>query len=284
MEIAVTGRLADISRGLQSRLRKFFDTTLEANATPLEICQAVLDDVERHVQPVGRGRRVFPYTTLRVQVLHPAGDPIPIESTFDNFEARVRERLSELRCEAPPALEVSISCVAAAPPEWGERQLFAVAYTREAAARVVAARAVGATPPLLHVTVLSGATSEAAYTFSDPAVSIGRSSDPTDEHGRVRRNRVAFLDTVDGITETVGRAHARVRFDSTTGDYRIYDEGSSNGTAIIRNGSAIAVPPRDPRGVRVRSGDELRIGRAALRVDIGARDARDPEDSHGDAE
>ena len=49
---------------LQSRLKKFFDTTLDAAATPLEIGQAVLDDVERRVEPVGRGRRVFPYTRL----------------------------------------------------------------------------------------------------------------------------------------------------------------------------------------------------------------------------
>jgi hypothetical protein len=284
MEIAVTGRLADISRDLQSRLRKFFDTTLEPNATPLEICQAVLDDVERHVQPVGRGRRVFPYTRLLVQVLRQGADPVPLESTFENFEGRVRERLSELRCEAPRSLDVHVTCLSSAPSEWDARQLFSVAYEKAAAPSIAPTRTTSPSQPPVHVTVLSGATSEPAYTFSDPAVSIGRSSDPTDEHGRVRRNRVAFLDTVDGITETVGRAHARLRFDSATGDYRLYDEGSSNGTAIIRNGSAISVPPRDPRGVKVRSGDELRIGRAALRVEIGSPDAPDPEDPSGDAE
>jgi FHA domain-containing protein len=275
-EIAVTGRLAEISRDLQSRLRKFFDTTLEANATPLEICQAVLDDVERHVQPVGRGRRVFPYTRLLIQVLQPGADPVPLESAFEGFETRVRERLAELRCEAPRSLDLAVACETAAPSGWSAGQLFAVAYLKEAAAPVLPApRPVVLTQPALRVTVLSGATSEPAYTFNDPTVSIGRSSDPTDEHGRVRRNRVAFLDIVDGVTETVGRAHARLRFDDATGGYRIYDEGSSNGTAIIRDGSAIAVPPRDPRGVRVRSGDELRVGRAALRVDIGTQDARE---------
>ncbi len=33
-----------------------------------EIAQAVLDDVERQVQPVGRGRRVFPWAALTVRV------------------------------------------------------------------------------------------------------------------------------------------------------------------------------------------------------------------------
>jgi pSer/pThr/pTyr-binding forkhead associated (FHA) protein len=99
-------------------------------------------------------------------------------------------------------------------------------------------------------------------------VSIGRTADPTDDLGRVRRNRIAFMDTVDGVTETVGRAHARLRFDPETGDYRLYDEGSSNGTSIHRDGDVIVVPRRDPRGVRVRSGDEIQVGRAAVRVVI----------------
>ena len=77
------------------------------------------------------------------------------------------------------------------------------------------------------------------------------------------------IDTVDGITETVGRAHARLRFDAATGDYRLFDEGSSNGTSVVRDGDVIVVHRRDPRGVRVRSGDEIQVGRALLRITIG---------------
>jgi len=73
---------------------------------------------------------------------------------------------------------------------------------------------------------------------------------------------------VDGVTETVGRAHARLRFDRACGAYRLYDEGSSNGTAILRDGDVITVARRDPRGVRVRTGDEIQVGRALLRIDI----------------
>ena len=38
--------------------------------------------------------------------------------------------------------------------------------------------------------------------------------------------------------------------------------------AVLRGGEEIAVHRRDPRGVRVRSGDEIRLGRALLRVDF----------------
>jgi hypothetical protein len=99
-------------------------------------------------------------------------------------------------------------------------------------------------------------------------ISIGRTAEPIDASGRIRRNHVAFLDEIDGTTETVGRAHAHLRFDATAAECRLFDEGSSNGTSIIRGGSAIQVPARDPRGVRIQSGDEIQLGRALIRVSI----------------
>jgi hypothetical protein len=86
--------------------------------------------------------------------------------------------------------------------------------------------------------------------------------------GRVRFNHVAFEDTRDGVTETVGRAHARLQLDRASGRYHLFNEGSSNPTSIIRGGRMIRVAPRDPRGVRVQSGDQLQLGRAVLRVTI----------------
>ena len=82
----------DIGKDLQARLQNFFDTPLDAAATPLEICQAVLDDVERHVQPVGRGRRVFPYTRIAIRVRQAQPDRAP-----------TRIRLRSLRPQDPRA-------------------------------------------------------------------------------------------------------------------------------------------------------------------------------------
>ena len=36
----------------------------------------------------------------------------------------------------------------------------------------------------------------------------------------------------------------------------------------LRDGEMIVVHARDPRGVRVRSGDEIHLGRAVLRIEI----------------
>jgi hypothetical protein len=262
----VTRRLSHIGKELQSRIKVFFDSSPGLDATPLEICQSVLEDVERKVQPVGRGRRIFPYNQITVRLKQAETDRPGLEAAFNGMEAKVRERLGELQCEAPTAIDVRVSFVKKTPAGWTSDQQFSVDYNSETEAAVEP----GEKPPRppLHITIVRGAATEEAYTFTEPNISIGRTADPTDGLGRVRHNRVAFLDTVDGITETVGRAHARLRLEPKTGEYSIFDEGSSNGTSIIRDGATILVPPRDPRGVRVQSGDEIQVGRAVIRVSI----------------
>jgi len=267
-------RLTGLGRDLRGRLRKFFDTPLGRDATPLEIGQAVLDEVEQRIEPVGRGRRVFPYAGLRVRVLAAEDARVPLEATFAGFGARVGERLAELRCDAPRGIAVELTCVTEAPASWAAGQVYEVIYVRDAAADAAGADVVATprvtTPPALRVTVLKGVAVAPTFEFREPTVSIGRTADPTDDLGRVRRNRIAFADVADGVTETVGRAHARLRFDAATGDYRLFDEGSSNGTAVVRDGDVILVPRRDPRGVRVWSGDEIQVGRAVLRIEFDA--------------
>ena len=97
---------------------------------------------------------------------------------------------------------------------------------------------------------------------------VGRGVEPVDHAGRVRRNHVAFVEEADEVAETVGRAHARFRWNAAAGEYRVFDEGSSNGTYVLRGGASIRVPARDPRGVRVRSGDEIQFGRARVRIKV----------------
>ena len=265
-------RLAGFGKDLHTRLRTFFDTPLDATATPLEILQAVLDQVELQVQPVARGRRVFPFVGLVIRVrTNPAASAAMI-AAFEDFGTRVRERLLEVRCEAPRRLDVDLECLDEAPASWPETRVFDVRYVADepppARGGTPAAAATVPAPPVIHVTVIAGTAMESSWRFSEGTVSIGRSADPADELGHHRRNRIAFVDVVDGINETVGRAHARLHCDAAAGEVRLFDEGSRNGTSILRDGEVIAVHRRDPRGVRVRSGDEIRLGRALLRVEI----------------
>jgi FHA domain len=260
----VTGRLSQIGRQW-SRLREFFEGPPGLDAPPLEICCAVLDDLERRVQPVGEGRRVFPYNRVVIRVVPVSADRPALQAAFDGLGARLRRRLEELRCEVPDAIEVNTVFVNEPADQWPDGRVFSIECERD---RAFTVERPGLGRSALHISVVNGAATEAAYRFHSASICVGRTAEATDGAGRVRRNDVAFLDSVDGVTETVGRAHARFRLDERTGEYRLHDEGSRNGTWIVRHGTTIAVPPRDPCGVRVESGDEVRLGRALIRVSI----------------
>jgi len=261
----VTARLVDIGKELQTRLRRFFDAPPESDASPLEICQAVLEEIEQKVQPLGRGRRVFPYRRIRIRICSSGVDRPAIEAACADLDRRIEERLTELRCDTQPSLDVEVAALDAAPADWPPERRFAIDYHRDGETRTATLQS----PPQLHVVVVKGAATERTFTFTESTVAIGRTGEPTDDLGRMRRNRVAFTDVRDGITETVGRAHARLRFDAASSSYLLFDDGSSNGTAIVRDGTTIPVPRLDPRGVRVRSGDEIQVGRAVMRIEIG---------------
>jgi hypothetical protein len=274
-------RIVELGKQLQSRIKDFFDAPIDAASTPLEIVRAVLEELELKVQPVGRGRRVFPYNRITVRVGPTAADRPALLAALETVDARLRERLTELQCPEPAGLTVRVALVKKTPAEWQAGRLFAIDYAAEAVAPAAPAPAtVQATMPVsrdekpacrpVRIAIVKGAAGSDEFTFQQPVIAIGRTPEPTDDHGRVRRNDIAFLDVTDGITETVGRAHARIQFDPATAEYRIFNDGSSNPTFIVRSGTTIQVAPRDPRGVRLRSGDEIHLGRAAMQLTLDA--------------
>lgn len=259
----MTTRFADAGRKLQARVRNFFDPPLDGDATPLEILHGVLDDLERRIQPVGRGRRIFPCGRVRVRLGPAAAGRDALQAVFDTLRPRFLERLAELGCEPPDPLDVQVILLDRRPPEWPDAQPFAIECGRAGPETPAPPASSGA----LAITVLKGAATRDRYTFDQPVIRIGRTAEPADDRGRVRRNDVVFLEAVDGTTETVGRAHARLAREPGAREYRIYNESISNPTCVRRDGEAIPVAPRDPRGVRIRPGDEILLGRAVLMIE-----------------
>ena len=259
-------RLWHIGRDLQSRLKVFFDNPLSPDATPLELLHATLEQLEAKIQPAGRGRRIFPYDRIGIRITQPGADPVALQAIFGQLETRLRERLQELRCDAPEIIDASISI--SDTPDESEQPVLSIECSASEREHDEPAAVANGYPPL-RITVVKGQCTEPEYVFEEPVVAIGRTAEPADAFGQVRHNHVAFVEERDGINETVGRAHARLQFDRESGHYHLYNEGSSNPTSIIRSGRTIRVPPRDPRGVRVQSGDQLQLGRALLRVTIG---------------
>ena len=104
----MSARLRTIGRDLQSKLKDFFENPLEAGATPLELLQAALEDLERRVQPAGRGRRTFPYDRVVVHITQPGADEAAVMAVFRDLGTRLRDRLAELKCEAPATIDTSV--------------------------------------------------------------------------------------------------------------------------------------------------------------------------------
>lgn len=260
----VADRLWSFGERAQRRVRQFFDAPIGPDARPLEIRRAMLDDVERQVTPVGGGRRVFPYARVIGCVVQTSAGREACEATFADFEAQVRARLEEVRCDPPRQLDVRVVVLRESPPGWQTGRVFAIDYRKASDVAPMA----NARParPVLQIAVIAGAASQNIYTIDAATILVGRGAEQVDASGSMRRNHIVFLETSDGVTETVGRAHARLTWDGTSGTYRLFDEGSSNGTHVVRNGATIRVPPRDPRGVRVRRGDEVQFGRAVVRL------------------
>lgn len=259
----MSGSLRDLVRTVNARVRNFFDAPPPPDAAPLELLEAALDELERKVQPSGRGARVFPYTRIVVHVAQPAGDRAAIEAVFSGLDARLRERLAEIRCDIPSAL-VTSTIVADSAVEGMPLVRVECSTNGDSASR-------SAMVPLpeLQVAVVKGQCDRAEYTFSGGVIPIGRGIEPSDAFGRVRHNEITFVDEIrDGITETVARAHARVEFDPVLAAYVVFNESGSNPTFVVRNGRSLPINPRDPRGVRLESGDRLHIGRAVLKMSV----------------
>ena len=145
------------------------------------------------------------------------------------------------------------------------RQLQANAEHECAAPLVIATAPLGAaTRPPLTVTVIQGSTCQPEYRFDQDCINIGRGREVLSKsHGVLRVNDIVFGDD----EKTVGREHASLRLYARSGRYGLYDDRSGDcGTRLFRDGVSILVTRA---GNDVRSGDEIHLGVARLKIGIG---------------
>jgi hypothetical protein len=253
---------------------------------PMEIRRAILDEVESRIVLAGGGKRVFPFNRLRVFLLAPGPrERIELEAVVRDvwdLAAEIRERLAERGCPVPPDLTVDVEVTEQGGPEYGDRR-YRIDFERAERASVPAAPpaapagagtvavhipSLAGGRPTLELTVLKGAATRKVYSFPAGRLYVGRLEEILDEEGRVRRrNDVAFLEEGD-VNQTVSREHARILFDEAAGEIRLRAEPGASSTRILREGRTVDVSARDPRGVRLQSGDELHFGRACVKVAI----------------
>ncbi len=243
--------------------------------SPLEIRRAILDDVDARVIAVGEGKRIFPNNLLRIHLLvADAEERVRFEAVVRegwNLKREISERLADRGCPLPAGFDVEVAFDEEAHPRFADRRFYVEYLNREAPAEepVKPAARAGGLPdsrPILELTVLKGTATQRVYEIEGSRAFLGRLEEVVDPDGRVRRrNDVAFLE-VGEINSTVSREHARIAWDAESGGYWLRAEQNASGTRIYRGGSTIDVSSHDRRGVRLQPGDEILLGRAAVKV------------------
>ncbi|MEO8256326.1 MAG: FHA domain-containing protein [Acidobacteriota bacterium] len=262
------------ARRLESKIARALDGVAHRAAgtgarEPLAIAHAIVEAIEREVQPAGRGRHVFPFNRLTLSVVAPSDEArARLEAVFDGetpLRDRIVDRLKSAGCDVP-SLTVEVVYVPETGSQWANRD-FHLQFARVTGADE-------ASPPsarsaALELTIVHGSAEQAGYAFTLARVDLGRCAEVRDGRNRlIRTNHVAFADGAGDLNQSVSRRHAHIEYAAGSGHYRVYDDRSAHGTGVLRNGLTITVYPGS-RGVRLESGDEIVLGEARVRVRIG---------------
>ncbi len=229
-----------------------------------EIRIAVLDEVKAKSHRAG-GKHIFPYNLVRV---HLRGVPEEQSAVFAGgfftsfFEDELKAGLTRANYRFPADLAVEVETVPDLPGA-GEHWLRVETGSRPSTTGSAPARRAA------RLVILSGTANQAELVLKKARTNLGRTVDVYRAEGPSRRNDLAFTEETE-INRTVSREHAHIVFYKKTGEYRLVNDrwrqpGSKSacGLWIIRDGLSQEVH-RNPRGVRLRHGDEIHLGRAVV--------------------
>lgn len=264
--------MSEESRDLWTRIREGFrkiSTQWYEGATPIELRRAIQDEVAQDIEPIGGGKKIYPYTRLRIHLLAESPkERAVLEASFsegNDLSEAVLQTLREQNCSVGE-LDIDIRLTNKRTDEFGERRFWLEA-SRPSSTRRRKKSQTAPNSPVARLSVTGGTASQKAYTLDQDRITIGRLEEVTDRYGRLRRrNDIAFTDDETEENSSVSREHARIV--RRKGDFWLVDDRSAAGTRILRQGRTITVSSRDRRGVRLELGDLIYVGRATLRFQI----------------
>lgn len=228
-------------------------------AALVEVIPEVLDDVEEHLEPSGGRGRVFPYQKVLVAFRVALGDRPAARAQLEDLPERIRLRLRSRGCEPAPELEIHCRFVTVTGEDWNDRS-FRIWYRRKRAGEAAPPPPPAVEAPLvpLRLTVVRGRTGDKDRELALSRINLGRLEKVSSASGRARKNHVWFAASED----TVSRAHAHI--ERVGSDYLLFDEGSASGTRVLREGEEIELMPKASRGVRLKDGDRIELGKGCL--------------------
>jgi len=268
--------LRRIEKSLDQRLRSIFAGNQDEPGAreAIELYRDALDQISNRATAGKRGDRIFPFNRITVELaVDNAERKAVLETIFDpgQFGDDVRSTLKEERVTPPDDLTVFVHY-----PENAlvEMRVLCERDKTEPAPAAPVPPPTAAVVPLLPARLLTvtGVSSASEFYLDRPRINLGREAEITDSLGRaIRRNELCFPEAAHEANASVSRAHAHLRFDPASNEWRIFDDGSSIGTTLFREGRRIDVPAHAGRGVALRHGDEIYLGQVRLQFETGAR-------------
>jgi hypothetical protein len=240
----------DLERVIDEKLRGLFPVQ---KRELIEIQHAILEEIADRAQSLPRARRVLAANQITVMLPVPEEDRrtafrlVFVEG--DALEHDLKAHLRRENIEFPADLKVSVELIDEPVPDLAGKGFHIVLANREAAPKQ------------------ESVTSTASFTLPDGStlevnkarIHIGRTPEVMDDRRRlVRRNDVVIDEN------TVSRAHAHLEYDSKSGAFRLFDDGSSYGTSVIHRGRLVEVPKAGARGQKLSNGDEIYIGQTKI--------------------
>ena len=259
-------RVEKLEQRIDQKLRHLLRSSpVDQPREPIELYRAILEEITSRVDAVSRGRRKFAYAlvTVRVLLTNPERRP-SYELAFTEADPLTRDlksRVEESQVDYPARLKVDVVLVDTPPAEVGVRE-FEISYSNPPAA------APGDAIVPIRLTILAGNAEQQEYEFARQRIQFGRLAEVLDSDSRiVRLNDIAFKDDATLENSTVSRAHAHLEFDPEGKGFRLFDDGSAHGTTVIRDGSVLAVPRGNSKGILLRPGDEIMLAKVRIRFE-----------------
>lgn len=265
--------LRRIEKSLDHRLRSIFAGGRDEPGAreAIELYRDALDQIASRSTVGKRGDRVFPFNLITIELLASGAErKAVLETLFDPGQLGddVRATLEEDRITPPQDLTVAV--------RYSEDALVEMRIVCERSEKPASAAPRPTLPPAVapaaiapaRLLTVTGVSSAAELILDHPRVNLGREAEVVDTMGRaIRRNELSFPEDAHEANPSVSRSHAHIAFDGRSGQWRIFDDGSSLGTVLFREGRRIDVPAHASRGVALRPGDEIYLGQVRLRFE-----------------